>query len=457
MPFCEPVSLAWPRSAGSISFGFVGALATKQEPGWLDQSRLSAVAKQPLEAMPPRMTGAAPRLAPELRRTRVSHTAIRVVAVLTWRAVALTLVGMNTPRLVAFALAITLVASGTGVAAAIAAPIDQDPVAGATRGALRSGAPGVVVAVDRDGAIRSYRAGVADRSTGRAPAPDAYFRIGSISKTYLATAVLQLVQERRLSLHDTLEQHLPRVLPRIDERHVTVRMLLDHTSGIPDATGQLLAHPRRFGHHALSPAALVHLAARMAPTHRPGSRYSYSNTDYELLAMIVQQVTGTPYTHTIRRRILAPVGLGATVLSTARKTLPAPFLHGYTPERGKLRDTTLFNASWGGPSGGIVSTAPDLARFGAALQDGRLLSAHTLTRMRGDARERRVGYGLGLQRFRTPCGRVVFGHDGGMLGYSSLLATTANGRISVAVGTSMVDTRRNDAAMHRIVNSAVCG
>ncbi|HEY0279342.1 MAG TPA: serine hydrolase domain-containing protein [Solirubrobacterales bacterium] len=364
---------------------------------------------------------------------------------------------MKTPRTLTTLAAAALIATGATATAVAAAPPHHDPIAAATRGALRAGAPGVVVAVDRDGSIRTYRAGVADRATGALPAADAYFRIGSISKPFLATVVLQLVEERRLSLDDTLQQRLPGVLPRIDERRVTLRMLLDHTSGIPDGTGQLIAHPGRFGHRALSPSQLVHLAAKMAPTDRPGARYSYSNTDYELLAMIVRRATGAPYTRAIRDRLLAPLHLRATVLPTARTSLPAPFLHGYTPEHGKLRDTTRFNASWGGPAGGIVATAPDLARFGAALEQGRLLSADALRQMRGDARERQVGYGLGLERFDTPCGRTVFGHDGGMLGYASLLATTADGRTSVAVGTSTVDTPADDAAMHRIVDAAICG
>jgi D-alanyl-D-alanine carboxypeptidase len=349
------------------------------------------------------------------------------------------------------------VALAAGQTTAAAASSNHDPVARATRQALRAGPPGVVAAVDRGGSIRTYRAGVADRATGEPVSAAARFRIGSISKVFLATIVLQLVQEGRLSLGETLARRLPGVLPRIDEREVTLRMLLDHTSGIPDGTGALIAHPGEFGRGALSPARLVGLAARMAPTHRPGGRYSYSNTDYELLAMIVETVTGAPYTRAIRDRVLDPVGLRQTVLPSARLTLPAPFLHGYTPEGGKLRDTTRFNASWGGPSGGIVSTASDLARFGAALQRGRLLSSRSLKLMRGDRRERRVGYGLGLQRFRTSCGRVAFGHDGGMLGYASLLATSADGRLSVAVGTSTVDTPRNDAAMHAIASPAFCG
>ncbi len=361
------------------------------------------------------------------------------------------------------------VAAGVLAAAALAgaasvpahAAVDRPAVARATGGVLRAGAPGVVVGV-RDGrgaAVHRYafRAGVADRRTGRRPAADARFRIGSVSKTFLATVVLQLAQEHRLAIEDPMARYVPGVLPRLDEDAITLRMLLDHTSGAPDPTGRLIRHPERFGRGDVSPAQLVADAADMAPTHAPGARFSYSNTDYALLAMIVERVTGAPYTQALRERIIAPLGLRATVPPSAATGLPAPALRGYSRRGGRLHDTTAFNASWGGPAGGIVSTTGDLDRFAAALAGGRLLSPASLALMRGDATEARNRYGLGLRRWRTSCGRTVYGHDGGMLGYASRLVTTTDGRRQVAVGVGTDETEAVDAAIDRVVDAAVCG
>jgi D-alanyl-D-alanine carboxypeptidase len=341
------------------------------------------------------------------------------------------------------------------------AAVDRAAVQRQVDRVLRTGAPGVVAGVRerRSGKVRRYRlrAGVADLRTRSPLSPDARFRIASVSKPFLAAVVLQLAEEHRLAVDDALSHHLPGILPRLDGDAITLRMLLDHSSGVPDPTDRLIRHPERFGEGTVTPGRFVAQAAGLEPTHAPGARFSYSNTDYALLAMVVERITGAPYTDALRRRIVQPLGLRGTVLPSAATGLPAPALHGYTRRGGgPLRDSTAFNASWGGPAGGIVSTTADLNRFAAALADGRLLSAASFHQMRGNAFEARNRYGLGLRRWRTSCGQVVYGHDGGLIGYASRLVTTVDGRRQVSVGVGTDETEAVDAEIDKVVDAAIC-
>jgi D-alanyl-D-alanine carboxypeptidase len=341
------------------------------------------------------------------------------------------------------------------------AAADRAAVQRQVDGVLETGAPGVVASVrERRGTtVRrlDLRAGVADLRTRRPVRPDAHFRIASVSKTFLATVVLQLAEEGRLGLDDPMARHLPG-MPRLDGNAITLRMLLDHTSGAPDPTERLIEDPERFGEGAVTPERLVAQAEDMPPTHAPGARFSYSNTDYTLLAMVVERITGAPYTDALRRRILAPLRLRSTVLPRAVTGLPAPALHGYSRRGGgPLRDATAFNATWAGAAGGMVSTTADLNRFAAALPGGRLLSAASLKQMRGNAFEAANRYGLGLKHWRTSCGRLVHGHDGGLLGYTARMVTTQDGRRQVSVGVGTDETEPVDAAIDKVVDAAVCG
>ena len=168
--------------------------------------------------------------------------------------------------------------------------------------------------------------------------------------------MLGAVGDGQLSLDDTLARWLPGVLPRLDESAITVRMQLDHTSGVPDA-------------------------------------------DYWLLAMILERATGQSYTEQIEARLLRPLGLAHTVLPSNTTGLPRPYMHGYSLRPGKPPlDVSAFNSSWGSSSGGIVSTTGDLDRFAAALLGGRLLAPEELAAMKRGVRVPASPMGVSVDR-----------------------------------------------------------
>jgi D-alanyl-D-alanine carboxypeptidase len=251
-------------------------------------------------------------------------------------------------------------------------------------------------------------------------------------KTFVATATLQLVEEGRFALDDPL----PAVLPRRatarfpDAGRITVRMLLNHTSGIGEYTGArfdraVLANPRR----RWATAELLDRAAAQPRSGAPGERFAYSNANYNLLGLVLEQATGKPWRAVVRERVIERLHL-------ARTSLPNPgdvparrgTAHGYELVRGALRDVTGVDSSMAGAAGGnaLLTTTEDLSRFLRALLGGRLFQRQqTLDEMRTfvDARDSdgRVGYGLGLERYVVPGGVEVIGHMGTAAGYRAFM------------------------------------
>ncbi|MDO0926170.1 serine hydrolase domain-containing protein [Streptomyces sp. TG1A-8] len=288
--------------------------------------------------------------------------------------------------------------------------------AGATRAVLRllvteGGAPAAAL-LDQDADGSRYTA------AGRGITASDHFRAGSITKTFLATVVLQLAAEHRLSLSDTVERHLPGLLREggTDGRRTTLRALLTHTSGLADFTRTT------HGAVALTPLQAVHTAIALPPG-RPG-RYSYSNTNYVVLGMVVRQVTGHPYAVEARRRIIAPLGLTGTSFPGSRRSLPSPHGHAYSADG---TDVTALDPRVAGAAGELVTTLADLNRFYAALLGGRLLPPRRLREMLG-TRAAHGAYGMGIFPVRLPCGVTVWGHNGRIPGSYVRSAATADGR-----------------------------
>ena len=268
----------------------------------------------------------------------------------------------------------------------------------------------------------------ADRSTVRtgegipraAPAISRadHFRAGSITKTFIATVVLQLAAEHRLSLSDTVERHLPGLVRGAgnDGRALTLRSLLTHTSGLYDFTAVT------GGTVPLTPLQAV----RVALTHPPADRgrYSYSNTNYVLLGLVVEQVTGRSYAAEAERRIIAPLGLTGTSFPGSRSSLPAPHGRAYAADGA---DVTDLDPRVAGAAGELVTTLADLDRFYAALLGGRLLPPRWLREML-DTRTAHGSYGMGLFPVKVPCGTVVWGHNGRIAGSYVRTAATVDGR-----------------------------
>jgi D-alanyl-D-alanine carboxypeptidase len=260
--------------------------------------------------------------------------------------------------------------------------------------------------------------GVAELGTDRPVDPDGWFRAGSITKTFTAVVVLQLVGEGKLRLEAPARDWLPKV-----PAGISVRQLLNHTSGIYNYTDDL-PEPAgivrdRYLHRDPEESLAVGLAKPLL--FEPGSSWSYSNTNYVALGLVIEAVTGNAYGDEVRERILRPLGLERTLLPGDDANLPEPHAHAYLPVDGELVDLARFNASQAWAAGEVVSTAAHLNRFYAAVLGDELLAAAEqdaiLTAVPVDDS---FGYGLGIERRRLPGGRIVWGHTGGIFGYLTL-------------------------------------
>ncbi|WP_141206552.1 serine hydrolase domain-containing protein [Streptomyces griseorubiginosus] len=266
-------------------------------------------------------------------------------------------------------------------------------------------------------AAEGARTRYASAGTGIARAD--HFRAGSITKTFLAVLVLQLAAEHRLRLSDTVERHLPGLLRGArgnDGRTLTLRHLLTHTSGLHDFTSDT------GGLVPLTPRQAVRLALTH-PSPGPG-RYSYSNTNYVVLGLVIEQVTGRSYAAEAERRILAPLRLTGTSFPGSRTSLPSPHGRAYATDG---TDVTALDPRVAGAAGELVSTLADLDRFYAALIGGRLLSPYWLHEMT-DTRAAHGLYGMGLFPVKLPCGTTVWGHNGRIAGSYVRTAATVGGR-----------------------------
>jgi D-alanyl-D-alanine carboxypeptidase len=325
---------------------------------------------------------------------------------------------------------------------------------------VAEGTPGALVLID-DGAARREAASGLAVLEGRVPLRVGdRFRAGSITKTFVAVVALQLVAEHRLQLDDTVERWLPGLVP--GGGRITVRELLGHTSGLADYVGdatflrKTVNEPRR----RWAPRELVRVALAAGRVARPGKRFVYASTNYVLLGLIVERVTGTTIERQLRRRILAPLGLRDTSFRPGPR-IPGRHAHGYTPSQhdgiagglANARDRSTASASWAWAAGAIVSSGPDLSRFFGALLRGRLLSARLLALMRPPAGAR---YGLGLAAFQTSCGTAV-GHTGNLLGIVSAVWSSPDGRRRVvAMSNSYPLAPSAEIALRRLLDTAFC-
>jgi D-alanyl-D-alanine carboxypeptidase len=309
------------------------------------------------------------------------------------------------------------------------------------------------------------------------------FRVASNTKTMVATLVLRQVAQDRLGLDDPVEEWLPGTVPGGED--ITVRMLLNHTSGLGDylLTPEFLPSLTGQEQRAWTPGELLAVTPPPAP---PGEQYSYSNANYAALGLILEEAAGEDLADLIEREITGPLGMADSFLSSDAGFDPAkPHAIGYEPDSERLRallapiadlpegvgfvgperpdgniDTSGIDPSWAGAAGGMVSTAQDWQRFQTALMSGDLLPEAQMEQMLTTvaAPEEGGGYGLGLMRVDSPCG-TVWGHTGGHPGYSSEIYTDEGGSRSVAVLTTTnfnVKEPEAAAANGALVDAAVC-
>jgi len=322
-------------------------------------------------------------------------------------------------------LAGPVVASATPARAE--APADRDALRRALDNVVANGASAALLEFrDASGTWRGA-SGVTELGEHE-PAPVAgRFRVGSITKTFVSTVVLQLVGEGRLRLTDSVQRWLPGLLP--GGREITLRHLLQHTSGLYNYTDDLFVSDEEFLRNRFRtyrPRELVAIANRHDPLFPPGTRWSYSNTNYIVLGLVVERVTGRPYGASVAQRILRPLSLEHTWSPGVIPAIPGPHAHGYLPvvRNGQTVpvDVTALNPSVAWAAGEMISTTRDLNRFYGGLLSCRLLSPALLREMKTIAPEGQ--YGLGLQRIALPDGRELWGHTGGIPGYLSVSLTS---------------------------------
>ena len=336
-------------------------------------------------------------------------------------------------------LALALVALLTVPSAATASQ-PRDDLRTALERVVASGAPGAVALADDRVAV----AGFADLETRRPLRARDRIRIGSVTKSFTAVVALQLVGERRLRLHDTVGARLPGVLPAA--RRVTLRQLLNHTSGVPDDIGPILqgvfhGDPLRIW----TPRELVGLVRDKELRFAPGTRWAYSNTDYLLAGLMIERATGHRLERELERRIVRPLRLRHTSFPVRAAGLGRNSARGYSldvgpqgPIDGPLRNITRYSPSFAWASGNGLSTVTDVARFYRGLLRGRLLAPRLLRAALDTVPTGRAGrrYGLGLDVYRTPHGTLV-GHDGDILGFSVQALSSLNGRRQAVVAANV--------------------
>jgi D-alanyl-D-alanine carboxypeptidase len=311
--------------------------------------------------------------------------------------------------------------------------------------------PGVALYVRRPGQRAwSGAAGRASIRSTRQMRPRDRFRAGSIMKTFVATATLQLVEEGRFELDDPLPAVLPRRLiarfPEADQ--ITVRMLLNHTSGLGEYSGpshdrEILGDP----HRRWAVSELLDRAAAQPRFGAPGERHAYANTNYNLLGLVLEQATGKPWRAVVRERVIERLRLTHTSLPEPG---PAPtgrdIAHGYELVNGRLVDVTGVDSSMAGAAGGnaLLTSTEDLSRFLRAVLAGRLFqrsetlkAMRTLTPAADD--HGLTGYGLGLERRVLPGGVELLGHMGTAAGYRAYMFHLPAQRIDLAMVTTTPD------------------
>ncbi len=354
------------------------------------------------------------------------------------------------------ALVAALAATALTTTAASAAPTagqDRQDRHAAFRTALKAqvtaGVPGVLGQARDEHGTWNGTAGVADRTTGEQRRAEDRFRAGSITKAFVSVVLLQLEAEGKLDIDDTVDRHLPGVVRGNghDGRRITIRQLLNHTSGIYNYTEDPEFVQKRLGpgfpehrFETVTPRQLVATAMKHEPYARPGKLWHYSNTNYILAGMIVEKVTGRPYASEIDKRVLRRVGMRATTFPGTSPRMPDPSGRAYSSlgETGpspRIIDATELNPSWGWAAGEMITTAGDLNRFYRALMRGELLPERqqrellTTVPVAADGIGR---YGLGVSTATLSCGKTVWFHGGGIHGSISMASATPDGRHTAA-------------------------
>jgi CubicO group peptidase (beta-lactamase class C family) len=335
------------------------------------------------------------------------------------------------------------------VTPAVAARLDA--ALAAVTGGAKGQTPALSVAIVENGTVAYARAfGTADIA-GKTPAtPQTRFRIASVTKMFTAVAVLQQVEAGRVGLDRPLSTYVD--VPHASE--VTIRQLLTHTSGIWNYGDAVFASPRVT--ETVTPRDIMAFVGPRALERAPGSGFSYSNTGYVLLAMVVENVTHQAYATYLREHVFAPAAMRDTTVGDPPAGTPAAV--GYNDATGT--PAMAFSLSWLFADGDIVSTAADVARFDIALMNGRLIKPATFALMQSSsvaADEMAPGarYGLGVS-IVTSGGATFVGHHGGVPGFEAENEIIPDQRYAIVVLSDAFDFR-TPAANRAIITETLPG
>lgn len=372
----------------------------------------------------------------------------------------------------AVAVTATVLTGGVARAADTRQPYDQGQLQHDLDAIRATGISGVLAEVDTGSRRLRGTSGVADLQAGGPVSVDGYFRMGSNTKTFVSVVLLQLVGEGRLALDDTVERWLPGVVTGNGNNGtaITVRQLLQHTSGLYDYTNDLLAQIgsvadyQKFRFASFTPQQLVALAMAHQPDSAPGQDWSYSNTNYVLLGMIIKKVTGRDWAAEVTDRVIRPLRLRHTFAPGDNTVLPEPHASAYLYlDRNTPIETADANVTWADSAGALVTTAADLSRFWAAIGRGELLRPAQRQQMRNTVlattfQPDRPGlrYGLGLQWAPLSCGGGYWGHDGDVPGFSTRSAVSQDGRTTVVISISTSADTPVDQAAWGMIDHVLC-
>jgi D-alanyl-D-alanine carboxypeptidase len=363
------------------------------------------------------------------------------------------------------AVAVALLA-GVTAPASVAAPKagqGRPEFQAAARAWVDAGFAGMQLRVHDERGDWAGSAGVSELGGTAKPSTNGRFWAGSIAKTFTATVVLQLVAEGRVGLDSSVSGYLPEL--GLDPR-ITVRMLLRHTSGLANYTGQTYPDgtyvpgvvvagqawvDNRF--HTYRPDELVRLALSMPPVFEPGTGQDYANTNFTLALLLIEKVAPShSYAEELERRILRPLKLRGTVVAGARTRLPGPHAHGYYryEDAGQVKvvDVSRQNLSILAGAGDALTTTQDLQTFISALMRGKLVPAPLLAEMRTP--HGWLNYGFGLMAMDSGCGETLYFHNGSPpAGYGALMYSNADGSKTLTASITTGDAAIDPATVYR--------
>ena len=335
-----------------------------------------------------------------------------------------------------------------------------------------AGYPGALaVKTDKDGNTVGATAGKGNLSTGEAPPLDGEVRIGSNTKTFVAVVIMKMVEEGKVKLDEPIETYLPGLIKGqgVDGKKITVRQLLQHTSGLPEFWSGL---PDFFAmrNDYVSPRDILDMALTRPAQFAPGAKFTYTNTNYIVLGLLAERVGKRPIAEQIEVKIVKPLGLKHTYMpKEGEKALRGKHPRGYHTrdnKPGKLVDITDSDPSWAWAAGSMVSTPSELNKFMQSVFDGSLLNQASIAEMKKSVPMGDGGdvYGLGLIGHKLSCG-VAWGHGGAIPGYQTANAVGPDGAAAVIATTAMPHTNAKEAAAEaggktlgvQALDKALCG